>query len=61
VLATYAFGVGNERIMSIEGGVTRYFAWAGGQIIADYGAWGRTLWSGRRVDETYIKVKGRLK
>jgi RHS repeat-associated protein len=40
VLATYAYGVGNQRLMSVEGGVTKYFAWAGGQIVAEYDASG---------------------
>jgi hypothetical protein len=39
-LATYSYGAGNQRLMSIEGGVTKYFAWAGGKIIAEYEAWG---------------------
>src|SRR4030095_16341778 len=40
VLATHAYGVSNQRLMSVEGGVTRYFAWAGGQIRAEYEAFG---------------------
>jgi RHS repeat-associated protein len=40
VLATYSYGAGNQRLMSVEGGVTKYFAWAGGNIISEYEAWG---------------------
>jgi RHS repeat-associated protein len=40
VLATHAYGAGNQRLMSVEGGVTKYFAWAMGQIVAEYEPWG---------------------
>src|SRR5215813_11544472 len=40
VLATYAYGAGNQRLMSVEGGVVKYFAWDGGKIIAEYEAFG---------------------
>jgi RHS repeat-associated protein len=40
VLATYSYGAGNQRLMSVEGGLTKYYAWAGGKIIAEYEAWG---------------------
>ncbi len=40
VLASYSYGAGNQRLMSVEGGVTKYFAWAGERIIAEYEAFG---------------------
>ncbi len=40
VLASYSYGASNQRLMSVEGGVTKYFAWAGGKIIAEYEAFG---------------------
>jgi RHS repeat-associated protein len=57
VLATYSYGAGNQRLMSVEGGVTKYFAWAGGKIIAEYEAW-RTnalIWK-----TSYIYLGGQL-
>jgi RHS repeat-associated protein len=58
VLATHAYGAGNQRLMSVEGGVTRYFAWDGkGQIIAEYEAWGTNalIWK-----TSYVYLGGRL-
>jgi RHS repeat-associated protein len=57
VLATYSYGAGNRRLMSVEGGVTKYFAWAGGQIIAEYEAWGTNalIWK-----TSYVYLGGRL-
>src|SRR5512145_3224017 len=42
---------------SIEGGVTKFFAWAGGQIIAEYEAWGANalIWK-----TSYVYLGGRL-
>jgi RHS repeat-associated protein len=56
-LARYVYGEGNQRIMSIEGGVTKFFAWAGGQIIAEYEASGANalVWK-----TSYIYLGGRL-
>src|SRR5262249_24939044 len=57
VLATYSYGAGNQRLMSVEGGVTKYFAWAGGNIIAEYEAWGANalIWK-----KSYVYIGGRL-
>src|SRR6266511_49177 len=57
VLATYSYGAGNQRLMSVEGGVTKYFAWAGGNIIAEYEAWGANalIWK-----KSYVYLGGRL-
>jgi RHS repeat-associated protein len=57
VLATHAYGAGNRRLMSVEGGVTKYFAWAGGQIIAEYEAWGASalIWK-----TSYVYMGGQL-
>ena len=57
VLATHAYGAGNQRLMSVEGGVTKYFAWAGGQIIAEYEASGANalVWK-----TSYVYLGGRL-
>jgi RHS repeat-associated protein len=35
-VAVYGYGAGNQRLMSVEGGVVKYFAWDGGKIIAEY-------------------------
>ncbi len=57
VLATYAYGAGNQRLMSVEGGVTKYFAWDGGKIIAEYEAWGANglIWK-----TSYVYLGGQL-
>ncbi len=57
VLATYAYGAGNQRLVSVEGGVTKYYAWDGGQIIAEYEAWGTNglIWK-----TSYVYLGGRL-
>ncbi len=57
VLATYTYGAGNQRLMSVEGGVTKYYAWDGGQIIAEYEAWGTNglIWK-----TSYVYLGGRL-
>jgi RHS repeat-associated protein len=57
VLATYSYGAGNQRLMSVEGGVTKYFAWAGGKIIAEYEAWGTNalIWK-----TSYVFLGGQL-
>jgi RHS repeat-associated protein len=56
-LARYVYGEGNQRLMSIEGGVTKFFAWAGGQIIAEYEASGANalVWK-----TSYVYLGGRL-
>ena len=56
-LATYAYGASNHRLMSVEGGVARYFAWAGGQIIAEYEASGANalVWK-----TSYVYLDGQL-
>ena len=55
--ARYVYGEGAQRIMSIEGGVTKFFAWAGGQIIAEYEASGANalVWK-----TSYVYLGGRL-
>jgi RHS repeat-associated protein len=57
VLATYSYGAGNRRLMSVEGGVTKYFAWAGGNIISEYEAWGTSalIWK-----KSYVYLEERL-
>ncbi len=57
VLATYTYGAGNQRLVSVEGGVTKYYAWDGGQIIAEYEAWGTNglIWK-----TSYVYLGGRL-
>jgi RHS repeat-associated protein len=57
VLATHEYGAGNQRLKSVEGGVTRYFSWAGGQISAEYDASGANalVWK-----TSYIYLGGRL-
>jgi RHS repeat-associated protein len=57
VLATYAYGTGNQRLMSVEGGVTKYFAWDAGKIIAEYEAWGANglIWK-----TSYVYLGGQL-
>jgi hypothetical protein len=57
VLATHAYGASNQRLMSVEGGVTKFFAWAGGQIIAEYEASGANalVWK-----TSYVYLGGRL-
>ncbi len=57
VLATYSYGAGNQRLMSVEGGVAKYYAWDGGQIIAEYEAWGTNalIWK-----TSYVYLGGRL-
>ncbi len=56
-LARYSYGAGNQRLMSVEGGVTKYFAWAGGKIIAEYEAWGANalVWK-----KSYVYLGGQL-
>ncbi len=43
--------------MSVEGGVAKYYAWDGGQIIAEYEAWGTNglIWK-----TSYVYLGGRL-
>jgi len=57
VLATHEYGAGDQRLKSVEGGVTRYFAWAGGKTIAEYEAWGTNalVWK-----KSYVYLGGRL-
>jgi RHS repeat-associated protein len=57
VLATYAYGAGNQRLMSVEGGVVKYFAWDGGKIIAEYEASGANalVWK-----TSYVYLGGQL-
>jgi YD repeat-containing protein len=56
-LATYAYGAGNQRLMSVEGGVIKYFAWDGGKIFAEYEAWGTNalIWK-----TSYVYLGGQL-
>ncbi|MGH9755555.1 MAG: RHS repeat-associated core domain-containing protein [Blastocatellia bacterium] len=57
VLAEHEYGASNQRLKSVEGGVTKFFAWAGGQIIAEYEAWGTNglIWK-----TSYVYAGGRL-
>jgi RHS repeat-associated protein len=56
-LMAYAYGAGNQRLMSVEGGVTKYFAWDGGKIIAEYEASGANalVWK-----TSYVYLGGQL-
>jgi RHS repeat-associated protein len=56
-LARYVYGEGSQRIMSIEGGVTRYYAWDGSEINAEYEASGSNalIWK-----TSYVYLGGRL-
>jgi hypothetical protein len=57
VLATHAYDASNQRLMNVEGGAPTYFAWAGGQIIAEYEASGANalVWK-----TSYVYLGGRL-
>ena len=57
VLASYSYGASNQRLMSVEGGVTKYFALDGGQISAEYDAAGA---SGLQWKTSYVYLGGRL-
>ena len=57
VLATYSYGAGNQRLMSVEGGVTTYYGWDGGQVIGEYEASGA---SGLLWKTGYVYLGGRL-
>src|SRR5262245_45592878 len=35
-MVSYSYGAGNQRLMSVEGGVIKYFAWDRGKIVAEY-------------------------
>jgi RHS repeat-associated protein len=56
-VAVYGYGAGNQRLMSVEGGVVKYFAWDGGKIIAGYEAWGANalVWK-----TSYVYLGGQL-
>jgi RHS repeat-associated protein len=56
-LARYSYGASNQRLMSVEGGLTTYYAWAEGQIIAEYEASGT---NGLRWKMSYVHMGGRL-
>jgi RHS repeat-associated protein len=57
VLAIHAYGASNKRLMSVEGGVTKYFAWVGGQIGSEFEAFGTNglIWK-----TSYVYLGGRL-
>jgi RHS repeat-associated protein len=57
VVATHSYGASNQRLVSAEGGVTRYFAWDGGKIIAEFEASGANalVWK-----TSYVYMGGRL-
>jgi hypothetical protein len=44
-------------LMSVEGGVIKYFAWDGGKIFAEYEAWGTNalIWK-----TSYVYLGGQL-
>jgi RHS repeat-associated protein len=56
-LAIYSYVEGAQRLMSVEGGVTTYYAWAGGQISAEYEASGTNalMWK-----MSYVYMGGKL-
>ena len=56
-LATYSYGAGNQRLMSVEGGVTTCYGWDGGQVIAEYEPSGA---SGLLWKTGYVYLGGRL-
>ncbi|MBO0799547.1 MAG: RHS repeat-associated core domain-containing protein, partial [Blastocatellia bacterium] len=56
-LASYSYGASNQRLMSVEGGETKYYAWAGGQIIAEYEGTGT---SGLVWKTSYVYFGGQL-
>jgi RHS repeat-associated protein len=45
-LATYSYGASNQRLMSVEGAITTYYGWDGGQVIAEYAPSGRLITDG---------------
>lgn len=57
VLATYSYGANNQRLMSVEGGVTTYYGWDGGQVLAEYAPAGA---SGLSWQTGYVYLGGRL-
>jgi RHS repeat-associated protein len=56
-LAIYSYVEGSQRLMSVEGGVTTYYAWAGGEVSAQYEASGTNalVWK-----MSYIYMDGKL-
>jgi RHS repeat-associated protein len=56
-LATYSYGASNQRLMSVEGAITTYYGWDGGQIIAEYAPSGS---SGLLFQTGYVYLGGRL-
>jgi RHS repeat-associated protein len=56
-LASHSYGASNQRLMSVEGGVTTYYGWDGGHVIAEYEASGTNglLWK-----TGYVYLGGRL-
>ncbi len=57
VLATYSYGASNQRLMSVESGVTKYFGWDGGRIETEYEGSGT---SGLLWKTSYVYLGGRL-
>ncbi|MCI0393184.1 MAG: RHS repeat-associated core domain-containing protein [Acidobacteria bacterium] len=57
LLATHSYGASNERLMSVEGGMTRYYGWDGGRIIAEYEASGVNALQWKT---SYVYLGGRL-
>ncbi len=57
VVASYSYGAGNQRLMSVEGGVTRYYGWGEGGIICEYEAAGA---SGLQWKTSYVYLGGQL-
>jgi YD repeat-containing protein len=57
VIAEYEYGASNERLVTNEGGVTTYYAWEGGRIIAEYQASGASslIWK-----MSYVYLERRL-
>jgi RHS repeat-associated protein len=54
---TYSYGASNHRLMSVEGGVTTYYGWDGGHVIAEYAPSGS---SGLQWQTGYVYLGGRL-
>jgi len=56
-LATHSYGASNQRLMSVEGSITTFYGWDGGQIIAEYAPSGATDLS---FQTGYVYLGGRL-
>jgi RHS repeat-associated protein len=57
VVASYSYGEGSQRLMSVAGGVTRYYCWGGEEILSEYEAVGA---SGLQWKTSYVYLGGQL-